>query len=219
MVLTRASLVGIALFATLIGLAGWGVSRSLRVARAQAEAQAPKTAASAAAATEEKQTVPTESQPTSVQPTVNKTEAEWKSVLTDMQYYVTRQKGTERAYSGEYVHTKTPGTYKCVCCGEPLFTSGEKFDSHCGWPSFYQPIGGLKDTWVAEHRDTTHGMIRTEVTCRKCGAHLGHVFEDSPQTPTGLRYCINSASLKLEPKTEGEQPKADPAVETPAKPK
>lgn len=135
-----------------------------------------------------------------------KTEAEWKARLTDLQYYVTRQKGTERAFTGEYWDTKTPGTYKCVCCGEPLFTSAEKFDSHCGWPSFFQPLGGLKDARIAEHRDTTHGMIRTEVTCRKCGAHLGHVFDDSPQTPTGLRYCINSASLKLEAKPQPESP-------------
>jgi peptide-methionine (R)-S-oxide reductase len=216
--MTRLSLIGVALFAVLVGLAGWGIGRSLQDARAQAEEKAPK----AAAAQEKKpmSTDPnTEAAKTDAQEKVRKTDAEWKAVLTDMQYYVTRKKGTERAYSGEYVNTKTPGTYKCVCCGEPLFTSGEKFDSHCGWPSFYQPIGGLKDTRVAEHRDTTAGMIRTEVTCRKCGAHLGHVFDDSPQTPTGLRYCINSASLKLEPKKEGEQPAAPAAAETPAKPK
>jgi peptide-methionine (R)-S-oxide reductase len=217
MPIARPAFVGAVLLALVAGLAGWGVSRSLREARAQTEGQAPRAPAGPAsagsgAATEEKKAVSTE-------PTVKKTDAEWKSVLTDMQYYVTRQKGTERAYSGEYTNTKTPGTYKCVCCGEPLFTSGEKFDSHCGWPSFYQPIGGLKDTRIAEHRDTTHGMIRTEVTCRKCGAHLGHVFDDSPQTPTGLRYCINSASLKLEPKKEGEQPAAPASPDAPAKPK
>lgn len=137
-----------------------------------------------------------------------KTDAEWKAKLTDLQYYVTRQKGTERPGTGEYWKTTTAGTYKCICCGEPLFTSAEKFDSHCGWPSFFQPIGGVQDPRVAEHRDATLGMVRTEVTCQKCGAHLGHVFDDSPQTPTGLRYCINSASLKLEPKPSAESPPA-----------
>ncbi len=136
-------------------------------------------------------------------PVMPKTDEEWRKFLTEEQFYVTRKKGTERAFSGEYWDTKTPGVYKCICCGEPLFTSEAKFDSHCGWPSFYQPIDGLKDKRVEEHVDKSHFMVRTEVTCRKCGAHLGHVFDDSPQTPTGMRYCINSASLKLEPKTEG----------------
>jgi peptide-methionine (R)-S-oxide reductase len=218
MLLTRQSLVGVALGATLLGLGLWGVGRSLRDARVLAEENAPKSPApqSSSEVKRPMSTDPnTEPAKTDAPEKVRRTDAEWKQVLTDMQFYVTRQKGTERAYSGEYWNTKTTGTYKCVCCGEPLFTSQEKFDSHCGWPSFFQPIGGVQDKRVAEHRDTTAGMIRTEVTCRKCGAHLGHVFEDSPQTPTGLRYCINSASLKLEPKKEGEQP----ATEAPAKPK
>ncbi|MBA4016827.1 MAG: peptide-methionine (R)-S-oxide reductase [Pirellula sp.] len=136
-----------------------------------------------------------------------KTDEEWRQLLTEEQFYVTRKKGTERAFSGEYWDTKTPGVYKCVCCGEPLFTSEAKFDSHCGWPSFYQPIDGLKDKRIEEHVDKSHFMVRTEVTCKKCGAHLGHIFDDSPQTPTGMRYCINSASLKLEAKQAGDAAK------------
>jgi peptide-methionine (R)-S-oxide reductase len=137
---------------------------------------------------------------------VVKTDEEWRKTLTEMQYYVMRQKGTERAFTGEYWDTKTPGTYHCAGCGEPLFTSEAKFDSHCGWPSFYQPIDGLKDKRIEEHVDRSHFMVRTEVTCRKCGAHLGHIFDDSPQTPTGMRYCINSASIKLVEKPAGAKP-------------
>jgi len=206
--LTGRTLAGVTVGAVILGLAGWGVARTLRDTRAQAEAQAPKLPVP-----EENGTMSTES--TDKTNDLPKTEAEWKARLTDLQYYVTRQKGTERPYTGEYWNTKTAGTYKCIGCGEPLFTSQEKFDSHCGWPSFYQPIGGVKDTRVAEHRDTTAGMVRTEVTCHKCGAHLGHVFNDAPDMPSGLRYCINSASLKLEPKQEGEPA----AAEAPAKPK
>ncbi|WP_221200382.1 peptide-methionine (R)-S-oxide reductase MsrB [Litorivivens lipolytica] len=127
---------------------------------------------------------------------VKKSDAEWKDEagLSDEEFYICRQKGTERAFTGRYWDTKTDGTYKCRCCGEPLFDSDTKYDSGSGWPSFYQPVAGEV---VDEHRDTTHGMIRTEVTCARCGSHLGHVFPDGPQ-PTGLRYCINSASLDLE---------------------
>ena len=135
-----------------------------------------------------------------------KTDREWAQRLTPEQFQVARKKGTERAFTGKYWNTKTPGTYRCICCGEPLFRSGEKFDSGCGWPSFTAPIDGRKGTTIAEHEDRSlagqFGFgIRTEVTCRRCGAHLGHVFDDGPP-PTGLRYCINSASIVLEPQNE-----------------
>lgn len=118
----------------------------------------------------------------------------WRDRLTHEEFHVMREKGTERAFTGEYWDCKEEGVYHCRCCGEPLFLSQTKFDSGCGWPSFFQPAD---DNSILEERDTSHGMIRTEVMCRKCGAHLGHVFEDGP-APTGLRYCINSLSVKLD---------------------
>ena len=118
-------------------------------------------------------------------------EDQWKDKLTSEQYHVCRERGTERPFTGEFHASKEEGTYRCVCCGEPLFLSETKFDSGTGWPSFFAP---LKQESVETETDKSHGMVRTEVHCRKCGSHLGHVFPDGPQ-PTGLRYCINSVSL------------------------
>jgi peptide-methionine (R)-S-oxide reductase len=129
---------------------------------------------------------------------IEKTEAEWRKLLTPEQYRVLREKGTERPFTGEYEDVTTPGLYKCAACGQELFLSDSKFDSGCGWPSFFQPA--VADN-VDSHEDNNFGMRRVEVTCSRCGGHLGHVFPDGPR-PTGLRYCINSVSLKLEPKTK-----------------
>jgi len=129
---------------------------------------------------------------------VSKSDEEWQQQLTAEQFRICRRQGTERAFTGEYYNNKAEGLYSCVCCGESLFTSVTKYDSGSGWPSFWQPVSAQV---IEEHRDSTHGMERVEIRCARCSSHLGHVFPDGPQ-PTGLRYCVNSASLNFQPQGE-----------------
>jgi len=165
-------------------------------------------AAAPAAAKKEPATM-SSTDPSSTQPVekLARSDAEWKKLLTPSQYAVLREKGTERAFTGEYDHHFEPGAYSCAACGFELFESTTKFNSGCGWPAFYAAKAG---NHVKLTEDRTHGMRRTEVTCARCDSHLGHIFDDAPQTPTGQRFCINSVSIKFTPAPKGAAPATRP---------
>lgn len=187
----------------LAAAAGWagGCQREARTAPTPAEdTSAARVVGERSAPTRDREVEPPPkesvmSHETAMPERVEKSDAEWRQQLTPEQYEVLRRKGTERAFTGKYWNTKDPGMYACAGCGARLFASTTKFDSGCGWPSFYDALD--KDA-IEEHLDLSHGMRRIEVTCKRCGGHLGHVFDDGPR-PTGLRYCINSASLDFSP--------------------
>lgn len=204
-----ARLLALGLGSALASLAVLGACREpKRVAGREAPAEAspastPASAPASAPAYPAEPQAPTEAAPMpkpgpegAAAEKVEKTAEQWRTELTPEQYRILREKGTERAFSGAYWDTKTAGTYHCAGCGAALFVSDAKFDSGCGWPSFFQP---LEDARLVLSEDRSHGMARTEVCCRRCGGHLGHVFDDGP-APTGLRFCINSASIRLAPK-------------------
>ena len=142
---------------------------------------------------------------------LERSEEEWKKLLSPTQYHILREKGTERPGTGELLHHKDIGTYTCAGCGLALFKSDGKFESGCGWPSFFEPLEGAH---ITETLDTSHGMVRTEITCSRCGGHLGHVFNDGP-APTGLRYCVNSVAIGFEKGSEAKKPEAKPEGDAP----
>jgi peptide-methionine (R)-S-oxide reductase len=205
-----------AMTAAFLAVAGWYVADQLRQTRSRAMGadpapSAPSLPAASQTATSNAAATPTDtaSADPNLRKTLPQTEAEWKKILTPEQYRVLREHGTERAFTGEYHAAKGAGVYRCVGCGTPLFSSDSKFDSGTGWPSFYQPVDGVKGKTVGEKADYSLFSLRTEVHCNRCGGHLGHVFSDGPQ-PTGLRYCINSVCLKLEPKADSKKAEAEP---------
>lgn len=177
--------------AAAVAIAGWYVAGALRQDQAAVQAADPPPAKDDPGAKDDPALKP-----------VPQTPAEWKKILTPQQFHVLREHGTERAFTGEYHNSKKAGTYRCAGCGAPLFTSDKKFDSGTGWPSFWQPIDGVQSKQVGNQVDNSLFQQRIEVHCNRCGGHLGHVFSDGPQ-PTGLRYCINSVSIKLD---ESKQP-------------
>ena len=184
-----------------IGLVGCNDTAAPPTSTSQAAAAPapPAESTPAAAPQTSKETAMADAPESSSTDKVVRTEAEWKKILTPDQYYVLREKGTERPFTNKYDEHFEPGVYECAACGAVLFSSETKFNSGCGWPAFYAAKAGDRVTLTP---DNSFGMKRTEVTCTRCGSHLGHIFNDAPQTPTGQRYCINSVSLKFVPKSE-----------------